>query len=244
MSLGLALEEVSKAYRTGHQTTAVLAGVTLSVPPSEFVSIMGPSGSGKSTLLNLIAGLDTPTFGRILIGDRDMASLSDDDRSDFRLKRMGFVFQSFNLLPTLDVVENIMWPLEFLGRSPSKARARAREMLAVVELPERTHERRPADLSGGEQQRVAVARALATEPELLLADEPTGNLDTRNGEMILDLLRRLAREHGVTVLMVTHNPLAATYGDRTIELRDGRVTRDVRAADAPRAQTIPFPGRS
>ena len=240
MSLGVVVEEVTKAYRTGHQTTAVLSDVSLSVPPSEFVSIMGPSGSGKSTLLNLIAGLDTPTFGRILIGERDIASLSDDERSDFRLKRMGFVFQSFNLLPTLDVLENVMWPLEFLGRPRAQARARARDMLAVVELPERTYRRRPADLSGGEQHRVAVARALAAEPELLLADEPTGNLDSHNGELVLDLLRRLAREHGVTVMMVTHNALAATYGDRTVELRDGRIARDVHADTKRRPQPIPL----
>jgi putative ABC transport system ATP-binding protein len=243
MSLGLAVEEVTKAYRNGSQTTAVLNGVTLGVPAGEFVSIMGPSGSGKSTLLNLIAGLDKPTLGRILVGDRDMAAMSDDARSDFRLQRLGFVFQSFNLLPTLSVVENVMWPLEFLGRVRQAAQDRARDTLALVELPERTWTRRPADLSGGEQQRVAVARALATAPELILADEPTGNLDSRTGEMVLDLLRRVAREQDVTVLMVTHNPLAATYGDRTIELRDGRVVRDVQAAGARRARTIPFPGR-
>ncbi len=238
MSLGLVVDEVTKTYRNGPQSTAVLTAVNLAVPASEFVSIMGPSGSGKSTLLNLVAGLDTPTLGRIVVGDRDLATLSDDERSDFRLRRVGFVFQSFNLLPTLDVVENVMWPLEFLGRPVATARARAREMLAVVELPETTWKRRPADLSGGEQQRAAVARALATDPELLLADEPTGNLDSRNGALVLDLLRRLAREHGVTVVMVTHDPAAATYGDRTVELRDGRVTRDVRDVKR-RAQVLP-----
>ena len=188
---------------------------------------MGPSGSGKSTLLNLVAGLDTPSAGRVLVAGRELACLSDEGRSALRLQRIGFVFQTFNLFPTFTVEENVAWPLEFLGRGWPDARERARDALAQVGVHEGTRQRRPAELSGGEQQRVAIARALATRPRLLLADEPTGNLDSLTGQAILDLLRALNTEQGLTVVLVTHSTFAASYGHRTIELRDGRIVHEV-----------------
>jgi putative ABC transport system ATP-binding protein len=187
---------------------------------------MGPSGSGKSTLLNLIAGLDTPTRGRVLVGGEDLASLADEARSRLRLRSIGFVFQSFNLFPTFTVEENVAWPLEFLGVAWRDAKRRAAASLAQVGVESATLKRRPAQLSGGEQQRVAIARALATEPEFLLADEPTGNLDSRTGQAILDLLRTLNSDKALTVVLVTHSTFAATYGHRTVELRDGVVVHE------------------
>ena len=198
------------------------------VEPGEFVSIMGPSGSGKSTLLNPVAGLDTPDTGRILVDGRDIAGLSDDARSDFRLNRMGFVFQQFNLLSTFSIEENVAWPLEVLGCSGRQAMLAAHDALSQVGLMPEVYRRLPNELSGGEQQRAAVARALVTTPAILLADEPTGNLDSWTGQTVLDLLGRLNRERQLTVILVTHSAVAATYGDRIVELKDGRV-RDVRA---------------
>ncbi len=231
MSIGIAMDGVTKCYRQGDESATVLHELTLHVDPGTYVSIMGPSGSGKSTVLNLIAGLDTPDAGRVLLDGRDISALSDDARSDLRLTKMGFVFQAFNLLPSFTIEENVMWPLEILRLGRKQCVARAHEALAQVELPPRAYRRRPIELSGGEQQRAAIARALATHPELLLADEPTGNLDSRTGQTVLDLLRRLNRERRLTVVMVTHSAFAATYGDRTVELRDGRIVRDVQAGD-------------
>jgi len=228
---GIVLEAVTKTYGSGSARASVLGDVTMSVPGGQFVSIIGPSGSGKSTLLNLIAGLDVPTSGRVLVAGHDLGALSDDGRSDLRLRRIGIVFQSFNLLPSFTVEENVRCPLEFMGERERNAVARARAALAEVKLPETTFRRRPAELSGGEQQRAAIARALVTQPQVLLADEPTGNLDSATGQIVLDLLRRLNLEKQVTVLLVTHSPFAAKYGDRTLELRDGRLVRDVSAAD-------------
>jgi putative ABC transport system ATP-binding protein len=228
MSIAITVDRVTKCYRQGRGAAAALQDLSLEVAPAEFASVMGPSGSGKSTLLNLIAGLDTPDAGRILLDGRDIAALSDDQRSDLRLAQMGFVFQTFNLLPTFTIEENVAWPLELLQRSTRAAMAEAHEALAQVDLPADVHRRRPIELSGGEQQRAAIARALVTRPSLLLADEPTGNLDSRAGQNVLDLLRRLNRDRHLTIVMVTHSTFAATYGDRTIELKDGRIVRDVR----------------
>jgi putative ABC transport system ATP-binding protein len=222
----VALQDVVKRYGSGPQAVDALNGVTLKVNAGEFVSIMGPSGCGKSTLLNLIAGIDTPTSGRVTLAGHALATLSDDERSDMRLRSIGFVFQSFNLFPTFTIEENVAWPLEFLGVRWRDARARAGEALDRVGVDGAAHARRPSELSGGEQQRVAIARALVTEPLLLLADEPTGNLDSYTGQAILDLLRALNLAHRLTVIMVTHNTFAATYGHRTIELRDGLVVRE------------------
>ena len=222
------LEDVGKAYGGGPEPVGALRGVTLTIPAGQFVAILGPSGSGKSTLLNLIAGLDSPTTGRVLVGGRDLAFLGDDARSDIRLREIGFVFQSFNLFPTFTAEENVAWPLEFLGVGWREARRRAHDMLALVALPPAVARRRPAELSGGEQQRVAIARALVTEPCLLLADEPTGNLDSRTGQTILDLLRRLNAERHLTIVLVTHSDAATSQAQRTIELRDGRIVREAR----------------
>jgi putative ABC transport system ATP-binding protein len=222
------LERVSKSYGDGPKAAAALNDITLSVPTGEFLSIMGPSGSGKSTLLNLIAGLDTPSSGRVIVAGKDLARLSDDARSDLRLHRIGFVFQAFNLFPSFTVEENVAWPLEFTGLRWAEARRRAAAILEQVGIESAALSRRPAELSGGEQQRVAIARALATAPQLLLADEPTGNLDSRTGQMILDLLRELNAERNLTILLVTHSAFGATYGHRTVELHDGAIVRDVR----------------
>ncbi len=221
------LERVGKQYGSGAQAVAAVDEVSLCVRQGESVSIMGPSGCGKSTLLNLIAGLDTPDCGRVVVAGRNLSRLSDNARSHLRLHDIGFVFQSFCLLPTFSVEENVVWPLELQGVKGRVARERAREALRQTGLSDAVLPRRPAELSGGEQQRVAIARALASEPLLLLADEPTGNLDTRSGEAVLTLLRELNTTRGLTVIMVTHNTYAAMYGDRTIELRDGRIVSDV-----------------
>jgi putative ABC transport system ATP-binding protein len=225
------LDRVSKEYGSGGAVAAAVDEVTLEVARGEFVSIMGPSGSGKSTLLNLIAGLDTPTNGAVIVEGRDLAMLDDNARSDLRLRQIGFVFQNFNLFPSFSIEENVAWPLEFLGVSWRDARNRAAEALQQVGLQAGLRQRRPAEVSGGEQQRVAIARALVTRPQILLADEPTGNLDSRTGQTILDLLRALNVDRSLTVVMVTHSAFAATYGHRTVELRDGRIVSQVRAAE-------------
>src|SRR5262245_61739473 len=231
MEKAVRLEHVSKEYGRGALAFSALSDVSLTIPCGEFVSIMGPSGSGKSTLLNLIAGLDTPTAGRVVVDDQELAALSDNERSDLRLSRVGMVFQGFNLFATFTAEENVTWPLEFLGKRRAEARARAGVVLDHVGLPQSARSRRPAELSGGEQQRLAIARALVTGPRLLLADEPTGNLDSRTGQVILDLLRRLNDTEHLTVVLVTHSSFAATYGDRTIELQDGRIFRDTRTRE-------------
>ena len=223
---------LSKSYGTGALATLALGGLDLRVSRGEFVSLMGPSGSGKSTLLNLVAGLDVPDRGRVRIDGEDLSALADHQLADMRLRKVGFVFQGFNLIPALTVWENVAWPLEFARHPRAEVHRRGREALAKVLIRGR-EERYPAELSGGEQQRVAIARAIATGPMLLLADEPTGNLDSATGRMILDLLRTLNTDEGMTVLMVTHNAFAAAYGDRTLEMRDGRIVRDVRTPPRP-----------
>lgn len=217
---------VTKVYGSGTRAVTALDSLSLDIPPGEFVSVMGPSGSGKTTLLNLIGGLDAPTSGHVEIDGTNLSTLSDRRLADLRLTRIGFVFQAFNLIPALTVEENVSWPLEFAGHRRTEVRRRTAEVLEKVGVHDCLH-RYPAELSGGEQQRVAIARALAPRPAVLLADEPTGNLDSRTGQTILDLLRSLNKSHGVTVVMVTHNAFAATYGDRTVELHDGRIVRDV-----------------
>src|SRR5262245_37431235 len=226
--VAVALEEVSKVYGGGPEPVGALRDVNLCITAGEFVAILGPSGSGKSTLLNLLAGLDSPSTGRVLVGGRDIALLRENARSDLRLREICFVFQSFNLFPTFTAEENVAWPLEFLGTRWRDARRRAQEALVQVGLPPAVRSRRPAQLSGGEQQRVAIARALVTEPRLILADEPTGNLDSQTGQTILELLRRLNSDRQLTVVLVTHNALAATQAQRTVELRDGEIVREER----------------
>jgi len=228
------LDGVSKVHGRDLHVATALRNVTLGIEPGEFVAVVGPSGSGKSTLLNLAAGIEEPSAGRVVVGGRDLAGLSDEARSDLRLREIGFVFQGFNLLPSFTVEENVAWPLEFLGFSWREARGRAGSLLELVAIPVAAHRRRPGELSGGEQQRVAIARAIVAEPRIILADEPTGNLDSSTGLAILDLLRTLNRERGVTLIMVTHNPHAAALADRTVELRDGRM---IVARRGPRART-------
>jgi len=230
------LDRVGKCFGTGAQTVTALAEVSLRIPAGQYLSVMGHSGSGKSTLLNIIAGLEIPTSGRVVVDGHDLWALTENARSDLRLGHVGIVSQSFNLFPTLTVTENVSWRLEFQGVRYRQARARAVRMLEHVGIEPRAHRRLAAELAGGEQQRVAIARALVTEPQLLLADEPTGNLDSRTGEAILKLLRQLNAERSVTVVMVTHSADAAAYGHRTIELRDGQVERD---RDLSRPRNLP-----
>ncbi len=214
------LVEVTKVYNTGRTPVHAVRGVSLSIAAGEFVSIMGPSGSGKSTLMHLLGALDTPTTGRALFQGRDLHSLSDRERSKFRRTKIGFVFQFFNLLPTLTAAENVALPL-FLGSQP---RGRAlKEAVASLERVGLGHraDHHPEEMSGGEMQRVAIARALVTEPEAVLCDEPTGNLDSANSREILMLLRSLPETGRRSVVMVTHDPQAAAYGDRLVNIRDG-----------------------
>jgi putative ABC transport system ATP-binding protein len=233
------LEGVSKQYGRGGSAVPAVQNVSLTVASGEFVSMMGPSGCGKSTLLNLIAGLDQPDSGRVFVHGSDLSRLSDDARSAMRLQQIGFIFQNFNLFPTFTVEENVGWPLEFLGVRWRESRERAHRVLAQVQVDHTAYRRRPAELSGGEQQRVAIARALVTDATLLLADEPTGNLDTRTGQHTLDLLRSLNIHRGLTVILVTHDTFAATYGHRTIELRDGRIVSEMTSPDTT-ARIIPL----
>ena len=222
----IALTSVSKRFDGKKQVTA-LDDITLRVDRGEMASIVGPSGSGKSTLLNLIGGLDRPTSGEIDIDGRRLSGLSDDERTLVRRDKIGFIFQFFNLLPTLNCVENVALPLHLRGWARRKAAARAHELLELVQLGQRL-DHVPDELSGGERQRVAIARALAVYPPVLLADEPTGNLDSATGADILALIQRLHHELGATVLIVTHDPTVARSCGRTIALKDGRVESDER----------------
>jgi len=215
-SLGMRLE-------SGGRPVDVLTDVTLEIPARQFAAIAGPSGSGKSTLLGLIAGLDRPTTGHIVVNDVELTGLNEDDLARFRRDAIGYVFQSFHLIPTLTALENVAVPLELGG--DARALERARALLDEVGLGERGHHY-PVQLSGGEQQRVAVARAVARRPTLLLADEPTGNLDSATGKQIIDLLVALNRNLGSTLVLVTHDPALAALADRVITLRDGRVAAD------------------
>jgi putative ABC transport system ATP-binding protein len=218
---------VSKQYRMGEVTVNALAGVDFSVEEGEFVAVMGPSGSGKSTLLHLLGGLDQPTGGEVVLNGRALADLSDRQVTIARRRQVGFVFQFFNLIPTLSAEENVALPLLIDGRRLRDYRERVDRLLELVGLTGRRHHR-PDQLSGGEQQRVAIARALVTEPAIVLADEPTGNLDSRSGDAILGLLRQLCDELGQTIVMVTHDPKAASHADRIVFLRDGQVVDEMR----------------
>jgi len=214
--------DLCKIYQQGENQITALAAVSLEIPRDSFAAVMGPSGSGKSTLLHLIGGLDRPTSGELLVDGRLIGQMADDQVTLFRRSKIGFVFQFFNLLPTLTAAENIALPFVLDGRAKSEADERAAVLLKKVGLDKRK-EHLPAELSGGEIQRVAIARALSFSPPILLADEPTGNLDSKNGTAILDLLRRINQDDGCTVVMVTHSEEAASYADRRVYLRDGRV---------------------
>lgn len=222
MSEFIRAREVSKSFQIGGGTLEVLKGVDLSIEKGEFVAIVGPSGVGKSTLLHLLGALDRPTAGEVLYDDLSLGRLDDGQLAHFRNQTVGFIFQFHHLLPEFTAVENVMMPLLVARRLWSQAREVAASLLRDVGLEQRL-EHRPAELSGGEQQRVAIARALAASPKVLLADEPTGNLDTKTGEAAYELLRRLNRERGLTLIMVTHNEGLARRSDRIVPMLDGRI---------------------
>jgi putative ABC transport system ATP-binding protein len=213
-----------KVYGRGESEVRALDGVNLEFASERFTAIMGPSGSGKSTLLHCLAGLDDLTSGSVLIGDTDLSTLKDKALTKLRRDRIGFVFQAFNLVPTLDVAENITLPMALAGRKPDQDWVD--DVVQIVGLGDRL-DHRPSELSGGQQQRVAVARALASKPEIVFADEPTGNLDSRTGAEILSFMRQAVREFGQTIVMVTHDPVAASYADRALFLVDGKVVEDM-----------------
>ena len=217
--------DVRKVYRQGESEIAALDGISLEIPKGAYAVIMGPSGSGKSTLLHLIGGLDRPTRGDLLVDGRLIGQMADDDVTLFRRTKIGFVFQFFNLLPTLTALENVALPLVLDGVAKAEADRKAEALIEKVGLVARKHHL-PEEMSGGEIQRIAVARALAFNPPLLLADEPTGNLDSKNGDAVLFLLREINKNDGCTIVLVTHSQEAASYGDRRIVLKDGRVERE------------------
>jgi putative ABC transport system ATP-binding protein len=221
----LQVRSLEKTYSRGEETIRALKGVSLEIPKGQFASIMGPSGSGKSTLLHLMGGLDRPSSGQVILGGESIDRLSDHDLSLFRRRKLGFIFQFFNLLPTLSALENVALPRLLGNESLKEIEPRARELLGMMGLESRIHHK-PDQLSGGEMQRVAIARALISDPLLILADEPTGNLDSKTGESILSLLRDMALNTGKTIVMVTHDPKAASFGNRLIRMRDGVLESD------------------
>ncbi len=221
--------DVTKMYGTGENAVAALAGVTVDVREGQFTAVMGPSGSGKSTLLHVLAGLDRPTTGVVYVGDIDLTSLKDKALTLLRRDRIGFIFQSFNLLPTMSAAENIALPMKIAGRRPDPAWVQT--IVDTVGLGDRLSHR-PAELSGGQQQRVAAARALASRPQIVFADEPTGALDSKSGTELLTFLRSAVTDLGQTVVMVTHEPHAASYADRIIFLADGHVVHEMPSSSA------------
>ncbi len=218
-------DDVTKVYRSGDMETAALCGVTMRVARGEYVAVMGPSGSGKSTLMHILGALDTPTGGRYLLEGRDVSFLSDDELADIRMRRIGFVFQAFNLLPRATVLRNVTLPVVYARVPRDEREERAREALSKVGLEEERWSHRSNELSGGQMQRVAIARALVNDPALIMADEPTGNLDTATGEVILETFRRL-HEEGHTVLLITHEQSVAEHAERIIRMQDGLIVSD------------------
>ena len=230
-------ENHTKIYGSGDTAVTALGHVNLKVETGEFVAVMGPSGCGKSTLLHLLGGLDRPSEGGVSIDGTAIADMKDDDLTKLRRRKMGFIFQFFNLIPVLNAVENASLPVTLDGVKPPEAKKRAAEWLTRFGLGDRLTSR-PDQLSGGQQQRVAVARALVAEPALILADEPTGNLDTRSGDEIAALLRQVTKEYGRTVVMVTHDPRIAAYADRIIFLKDGKIVDDTQLERKGAEETI------
>jgi len=214
---------LTRSYGEGEATVRALAGVDVAFPEGAFTAIMGPSGSGKSTLMHLLAGLDRPTSGSVVLAGTELSGLGDKELTALRRDKVGFIFQAFNLLPVLSAEENILLPLSIAGRNPDQQWVD--RLIDTIGLRERLGHR-PAELSGGQQQRVAVARALASQPAVVFADEPTGNLDSKTSAEVMELLRRSVDEFGQTIVMVTHDPRAAVYADRLVELEDGKIIRD------------------
>jgi len=219
----LKVKDLSKSFKSGDTTVKAVDDISLDVPDGNFVSIIGRSGSGKSTLLSLLGALDQPTSGSIEVDNQDVAKLRNHALTSYRCKKIGFVFQSYNLVPNLTAAENVMLPMEFAGVSKNERKERAQKLLDQVGITDDKQLRKPSRLSGGEQQRVAIARALANKPNLILADEPTGNLDSHNGKMIFDLLHNLARSEKTTIVVATHDLSIAGKTDRTFKLQDGKL---------------------
>jgi putative ABC transport system ATP-binding protein len=229
---------LSKRYGQGNTAVTALDGVSLSLEPGDFVAVMGPSGCGKSTLLHLVGGLDRPSGGRVLVGGHDLSELDDNRLTEIRRRKIGFIFQFFNLIPMLTAIENAALPLVLDGVKQKEAHERAAEWLDRVGLGDRGNHR-PGQLSGGQQQRVAIARALTSEPALVLADEPTGNLDSLASDQVAAILRKVAGEWGRTVLMVTHDPRIAAHADRIIFLKDGTIVDETKLDGAGPAHLVP-----
>ncbi len=219
---------ITKTYVNGDQSTTVLKNVSFDIAQGEFVSIMGPSGSGKSTLMHILGALDTPTAGEYRFEGQNVSRLSEDELSIIRREKIGFVFQSFNLLPRTSVIRNVMLPLIYLEVPKAERAERVAQALRAVSLDEARWQHRSNQLSGGQMQRVAIARALVNNPSLILADEPTGNLDTKTGEKVLETFERLNREHGHTIILITHEDEVAAHADRILSIRDGELVSDVR----------------
>jgi putative ABC transport system ATP-binding protein len=222
----------TRDFRIGEMETHALRGVNLSIQDGEFTALVGPSGSGKTTLLQLIGLLDQPTSGQVFINGEDATRLNRNQRADLRKGTIGFIFQFFALIPTLTAYENVEMPLLLNGTRPAERKARVNEVLEAVGLSDRAHHR-PDQLSGGQQQRVAVARALAINPKVILADEPTANLDTENGKQVMDIMKRLNQETGVTFVFATHDPRVISYANRVVTLQDGVITKDSKANGKP-----------
>ena len=219
-------KNITKAYKTGAGETAVLKGVSFVIADGEFVAIMGPSGSGKSTLMHILGALDVPTSGVYLLDGQDISKLSDDQLADIRKNKIGFVFQSFNLLPRATVLRNVALPLMYAGMKKEQREERAKQALMAAGLPEDRWGHLSNQLSGGQMQRVAIARALVNDPSIILADEPTGNLDTKTGEIVLDTFQQLNSQHGRMIVLITHERYVAEHTNRIIHIRDGEITDD------------------
>jgi putative ABC transport system ATP-binding protein len=226
-SIILELKDVWKIYKMGEVEVAALQGLNLVVRKAEFISIMGPSGSGKSTAMNMIGCLDIPTKGSIYLEGKDISTLSESNLAQIRGKKIGFIFQQFNLIPTLTALENVSLPMIFQNIGRDERMEKARQLLELVGLGERM-DHRPTELSGGQQQRVAIARSLCNDPEIILADEPTGNLDSKTGHTVMDFLRKLHEEKGKTIIMVTHDENVARNADRIEYLKDGKIIKTIR----------------
>ena len=219
------IENVTRVYQIGKVETQALRGVNLSIESGEFTALVGPSGSGKTTLLQMIGCLDQPSTGKVFINNKEVTTLNRNQRADMRRGTIGFIFQFFALIPTLTAYENVEMPLLLNGHTPKERKERVMELLKAVDLADRTNNR-PDQLSGGQQQRVAVARALAPSPKLILADEPTANLDTTNGQQVMEIMKKLNQETGVTFVFATHDPRVIGYATRTVTLQDGLIVKD------------------